>query len=166
MSKFMKAALASSVLAASVMGANAAHAATASADARANILEQVTVTNTSDLDFATIVTGVSAGTVVVDSAGAATCSATLVCSGTTTAAGFSVVGTTGQTVTIDADATSTLTNIGGNAMVATLTESATTMSISGVAATDVFTVGGSLAVGAGQADGVYTGTFDVTVNYQ
>ena len=43
MTKFMKAALASSVLVASVMGANAANAATATADARANILQQVTV---------------------------------------------------------------------------------------------------------------------------
>ncbi|WP_422345274.1 DUF4402 domain-containing protein [Parasphingorhabdus sp.] len=166
MSKFIKAALASSVLAASVMGANAAHAATASADARATILEQVTVTNTSDLDFATIVTGATAGTVVVDAAGAVTCAAALVCSGTTTAAGFSVAGTTGQTVDIDADATVTLTNGGGNAMVATLVESATTLTISGTAANDVFTVGGSLAVGANQADGAYLGNFDVTVNYQ
>lgn len=166
MSKFIKAAVASSVLAASVMGANAAHAATASADARANILEQVTVTNTSDLDFATIVTGATAGNVVVDSAGAVTCAAALVCSGTTTAAGFTVAGTTGQTVDIDADASVTLTNAGGNAMVATLTESVTTLSISGVAATDVFSVGGSLAVGANQADGAYLGNFDVTVNYQ
>ena len=63
MSKFVKAALASSVLAASVMGANAAHAATATADATANILEQVTVTSDgSDLAFGTIVTGAAAST--------------------------------------------------------------------------------------------------------
>jgi hypothetical protein len=51
-------------------------------------------------------------------------------------------------------------------MVATLVESATTLTISGTAANDVFTVGGSLAVGANQADGAYLGNFDVTVNYQ
>ena len=168
MSKFVKAALASSVLAASVMGANAAHAATAQADATANILEQVSVSSDgSDLDFATIVSAPTASTVVVNALGVRTsCTGGAVCSGTTSAAGFTVGGTTGQTVTIDADATVTLTNLGGDTMVATLTESATTHVITGVAATDVFSVGGSLAVGANQADGAYSGTFDVDVDYQ
>ncbi|MEP6102668.1 DUF4402 domain-containing protein, partial [Parasphingorhabdus sp.] len=110
MSKFIKAALASSVLAASVMGANAAQAATASADARANILQQVTVTSDgSDLDFGTIVTGATASSVVISSAGALTCGTGLVCSGTTSAAGFDVTGTTGEIVTVSSDASVTLT---------------------------------------------------------
>jgi len=162
MSKFIKTAAAASVLAASVMGANAAHAATASADARANILQQVTVTNTSDLDFATIVTGAVASTVVVSSAGAVTCGAGLVCSGTTTAAGFDVTGTTGQTVDVSSDASVTL-NSGGNSMTASLATSVATIVLDG---TDAFTVGGTLSVGAGQADGAYVGTFNVTVDYQ
>ena len=171
MSKFIKAALASSVLAASVMGASAANAATAQADAKANILEQVSVaSNGVDLDFATIVSAPTASTVTVNALGVRTaCSGGAVCSGTTTAAGFTIGGTTGQTVTIDADATVTLTNTtgtGGETMVATLTESAATHVITGVAATDVFSVGGSLAVGANQVDGAYEGTFDVDVDYQ
>jgi len=89
MSKLMKAALASSVLVASVISANAAHAATASADARANILQQVTVTSDgTDLDFGTIVTGAAASTVSV-SAGGRACGAGLACSGAFSAAGHS-----------------------------------------------------------------------------
>ncbi|MEP3723109.1 MAG: DUF4402 domain-containing protein, partial [Parasphingorhabdus sp.] len=140
MSKFIKAALASSVLAASVMGANAAQAATASADARANILQQVTVTSDgSDLDFGTIVTGATASSVVISSAGALTCGTGLVCSGTTSAAGFDVTGTTGEIVTVSSDASVTLTGP-SDTMTASLTPSASTITLDG---TDGFTVGGT-----------------------
>ncbi len=163
MSKFVKAALASSVLAASVMGAGAAQAATASADATANILQQVTVTSDgSDLAFGTIVTGTAASTVAVDSAGAVTCGTGLVCSGTTTAAGFDVTGTTGETVDVSADASVTLTGPSGT-MTASLSPSVSTIVLDG---TDGFSVGGTLNVGANQADGAYSGTFNVTVDYQ
>ena len=168
MSKMIKAALASSVLVASVMSANAAHAATASADAKANILEQVSVSSDgSDLDFATIVSAPTASTVTVSTAGARTaCTGDAVCSGTVSAAGFTFGGTTGQTVTIDADASVELTNDNGDTMTATLVESATTQIISSEASSNVFTIGGSLSVGADQADGAYTGSFDVDVDYQ
>lgn len=163
MNKFMKAAMASSVLAASVMGAHAANAATASADAKANILQQVTVTSDgSDLDFGTIVSGASAGTVAVNAAGAASCSASIVCSGSTTAAGFNVSGTSGATVDVSTDATVTLTGP-TDTMSASLTPSATSIVLDG---TDAFTVGGTLSVAANQADGAYVGSFDVTVSYQ
>ncbi len=163
MSKFVKAALASSVLAASVMGAGAAQAATASADATANILQQVTVTSDgSDLAFGTIVTGTAASTVAVDSAGAVTCGTGLVCSGTTTAAGFDVTGTTGETVDVSADASVTLTGPSGT-MTASLSPSVSTIVLDG---TGGFSVGGTLNVGANQADGAYSGTFNVTVDYQ
>ena len=162
MSKFIKAALASSVLAASVMGANAAHAATASADASANILEQINVTKTSDLDFATILTGTSASTVVVSPAGVRTCGTGLVCTDPVTAAAFDVTGTATQTVDVSADSSVTLTS-GANSMTASLVTDVATIVLDG---TDSFSVGGTLSVAANQADGAYSGTFDVTVNYQ
>ena len=162
MSKFIKAALASSVLVASVMGANAANAATASADARANILKQVTVASDgSDLDFGTIVSGAAASTVSV-SGGGRSCGAGLVCSGTFSAAGFNVTGTDGQTVSVASDANVTL-NSGSNNMVANIVSSASTLTLTGSVGT--FNVGGLLNVGANQADGAYVGNFNVTVNY-
>ncbi len=164
MSKFIKAAVASSILAASVMGAGAAQAATASADATANILEQVTVTSDgSDLAFGTIVTGTAASTVAVASDGTATCGTGLVCTGTTSSAGFDVTGTTGETVDVSADATVTLTNPDGDDMTASLSPSVSTIVLDG---TDGFAVGGTLNVAANQADGLYEGTFSVTVDYQ
>ncbi len=164
MTKFMKAALASSVLVASVMGANAANAATASADAKANILQQVTVTSDgSDLDFGTIVSGAAAGTVLVNAAGAATCSASIVCSGATSAAGFNVSGTESATVGVSTDASVTLTNANSDTMSASLTPNVTSIVLDG---TDAFVVGGTLSVAANQADGAYVGNFDVTVSYQ
>jgi Mat/Ecp fimbriae major subunit len=160
---FAKAAIVGSLLATVGMGATAAHAASATATAKAKILRQVTVTNTSDLQFGTIVTGAAPSTVIVDSAGARTCGSDLVCSGTTTAAGFSIGGTTGQVATISVPASVTLTS-GANSMTASLSASATTATM--VANAGSFTVGGTLSVAANQADGDYSGTFNATVDYQ
>ena len=70
----------------------AANAATADGTARATILQQVTVTNTSDLQFGTVAIGTGGGAVTVATGGGRTCATTLVCSGATTAAGFAVAG--------------------------------------------------------------------------
>ncbi len=160
---FAKAALVGTAIATLGMGATEANAASATATARAKILRQVTVTNSTDLQFGTIVTGATASTVVVSTAGVRTCGAGLVCSGATTAAAFAVGGTTGSVVTISVPATVTL-NSGANSMTATLNSSAATATL--VANAAAFTVGGVLAVGASQADGDYAGTFSATVDYQ
>lgn len=145
------------------LGSSAAMAATASADAKAKILAPVTVTKTADLDFGTIVTGTVADTVQISTAGARTCGTNLVCSGAVSAAGFTVDGTTGETVTVSIPASVTLTS-GANSMSASLVRSAPTVLLT--AGVDSFTVGGTLSVAANQADGSYLGTFTATVNYQ
>ena len=159
--RFMKAALAGTVFAAA-FSSTGARAATATASAKAQILTQITVTKTADLDFATIVSAPAASTVVVSPAGVKTCGTGLVCTGTATAAAFGIAGTTGAIVTIVSDPTVSLAS-GANTMTAALLTSAATRTLTG---TDSFTVGGTLAVGANQAAGAYTGTFTVTVNYQ
>ncbi|MFM9978390.1 MAG: DUF4402 domain-containing protein [Sphingomonadaceae bacterium] len=159
--RFTKAALAATV-AAATFAANGAQAATATADARAQILRQITVTKTADLDFATIVTGAAASTVSITPGGVFVCGVGLTCTGTAAPAAFSILGTTGQVVTLASDATVTLTS-GANTMTAALAATAGPMTLDG---TDSFNVGGVLAVGANQADGAYLGTFTVTVNYQ
>ena len=68
----MKRALAGAALAALAMNASAAHAASATATAKAKTLAPLTINNTSDLDFGTIVSGTAASTVAVTTAGAAT----------------------------------------------------------------------------------------------
>lgn len=140
----------------------AAQAATAEADVRARILRQVTVTNTADLEFGVIVSGVAASTVGVSTAGVRNCGAGLACSGTVSAAAFTVTGTSGQVVTVAVPASVSLSN-GTSTMNATLTPSAPTILLDG---TDGFTVGGTLTVGAAQEEGNYAAVFDATVDYQ
>ncbi len=143
----LKAVAAGSVLAIG-LASGAANAATADGTARATILQQVTVTNTSDLQFGTVAIGTGGGAVTVATGGGRTCAATLVCSGATTSAGFSVSGATGMNVAISVPGSVTLTETGGGTMAATLASSATSLTLAGTAAD------------------AYAGTFTVTVNYQ
>ncbi len=176
MFKFTKAAVAVSVFAGLACGATSAQAATGTATARAKILRQLTVTSDRDLNFGTVVTGTSAGSIVVNSAGTvASCGVTAsggICSGTASSARFNVSGAAAQVVTVSLPAASfNITNGTDNMAVSSLTSSAATVTLSGTfgsaaAGTGLFTVGGSLGVGANQPDGDYSGTFTVTVNYQ
>jgi len=154
-----------------MFGASVAHAAETTATASANILEEVTVSNTSGLAFGTIVADPDdAGTISVDTDGDRTCG-DLVCSETASAASFDVTGTTGETVTISVPADVTLTNDDGDEMTADLTSSDSTLTLVDLSdpletGNNTFTVGGDLGVAADQADGDYTGTFTVTVDYE
>ncbi len=165
MSKFIKAAVASSVLAASVMGASAAQAATATAEARANILEELTVTKVAgtDLDFGTIITTGTAEVVTVDTSGVRATCTSVICSGTSDAADFTVSGSNGAAVQLTVPASVTLNGPGGAIMNATLISTAlTALDASGNGS---FSVGGALSVASAQADGAYSNTFTVTVDY-
>ena len=140
----------------------AASAATATGTAKALILRPITVTKTADLDYARIVTGAAASTVIITPAGGRTCGVGLTCLGTAAAGAFDVVGTIGQVATVSVPATVTLSS-GANNMSSTLVSSAATLTL---AATNSFSVGGTLSVGANQPDGAYSGNFVVTVDYQ
>lgn len=162
----IKAALVGTVFAAAALAGTSAHAATASATASANILTQVTITKTADLDFGTIAIGTSGGIVTVGNTDNRTCGAGLVCSATPSSAKFTIAGAASQLVGITSDASVTLNRTGGGAsMTAALTSSLATQTLSGAGAGS-FAVGGVLTVAGTQAAGAYTGTFNVTVNYQ
>lgn len=167
MNKMMlKAMIAGTAMAAAAFGANAANAATASGTATAKILRPLTIVATpgTSLNFGTIVTGTSAAAVVVSSAGALTsCGTGLICTGTTGAAGFTLGGTTGVAVPVSVPATVTLNGSVSGTMTASLAISAATVTLVGSAGS--YTVGGTLNVGASQADGNYTGTFTATAVY-
>ncbi|QJQ31853.1 DUF4402 domain-containing protein [Sphingomonas lacunae] len=167
MSKFMHRAVAGALIAAFGLSAGAAQAApaNASATARAAVLKQITVANTSDLDFGTVVAGTSAANLDVSTAGARTCGAGMTCTGTVSAANFNITGTVASVVTISGDNSVSLSN-GTDTMTASLTRSASTLTLAAGAVNGSFTVGGSLGVDANQADGSYTGTFNVSVDYQ
>lgn len=160
----MKRALMGAAIAALAMNASAAHAAQASATASAKILRQITLNKTSDLQYATIISGATASTVAVSTVGARTCGANLTCTGTPTAANFNVAGTDGAVVLIGGDSTVSLTGSLGGTMASTLTYSAPTITLGATGGS--FQVGGTLSVGANQASGDYTGSFNVTAIYQ
>ena len=160
----MKRALLGAAIAVFAMNASAAHAATATGTATAKILRQITLTNTSDLQFATIISGATASTVAVSTAGGVTCGAGLTCTGTTTAANFDVAGTDGAVVVVGGDANVTLNGSLGGTMNSSLTYSDATITLGATGGS--FQVGGTLSVGANQVAGDYTGTFNVTANYQ
>src|SRR3546814_4580656 len=86
----MKRALLGAAIAALAMNASAAHAATATGTATAKILRQITLTKTSDLQYATIISGATASTVAVSTAGGVSCGAGLTCPGTAAAGRFDV----------------------------------------------------------------------------
>ena len=127
------------------------------------------ITKTADLKFGSvIVDNFNPGTVAISSAGVLTCGAPLSCFGSNSAAAFSVTGNKDAFYNITLPGSATVTN-GANTMTVDTFED----SKGGVGqlpfapqATDNFTVGARLNVGAGQPAGSYTGTFTVTVNYQ
>ena len=160
----MKRALMGAAIAALAMNASAAQAASTTGTAKAKILRQITLTNTSDLQYATIISGATASTVAVSTAGARTCGANLTCTGTSTAANFNVAGTDGAVVLVGGDSSVTLNGSLGGTMTSTLTYSSANITLSPTGGS--FQVGGTLSVGANQASGDYSGTFNVTANYQ
>lgn len=171
--RFNKLALATTALFALGLGATGASAAPASANAvaKARVLKQLTITNTSALDFGTIVTSGTASTVAVNAAGGVTCGANLTCTGTTKAASFNVTGTNNATVLVSVASKSIVLKNSADAtqtMTATLVVPADmNLGNSGNSTGAVLNIGGSLAIGATQADGVYqSDNFAVTVNYQ
>lgn len=150
-------------------------------DANAQILGPIALTAVNPLEFGSM-TSVLIGTAVMTPGGglSATGGVTLLAGGviTPTPASYTVEGTglTAYTITIpvDLDDVTLLnqTGIGAEEMtVTTWTCSKGAVTAGNVNSvflangTDSFSVGGTLNVAAGQAPGVYTGKFDVTVAY-
>jgi hypothetical protein len=146
---------------------NDSHAAnTASASASGKVIVPINILKTADLSFGNFMAG--AGTVEVDIAGARTYTgAVVLASGGTapSAAEFDVSGEPNATYTLTMPTTLDLSN-GANTMTATLVSSlgGSTGTLSGLGA-QTLNIGGSLAVADGQASGTYSGTLNVSVDY-
>lgn len=161
-------------LAAVSFGSAANAATTATATATAEILSTLAIVNDSDLNFGTIAVN-AAGTAVVSADGLSdSCTLTaLVCGGTRAPAGFTITGASGVGVAVTLPAAAaTLTYVGwaGAGAAPTMTLSSFTSyfptGTTLVAGATTVNVGGSLAVAAAQEPGTYTGTFDVSAQYQ
>ena len=158
--------LLSAVAVASLM-TSAAFAAEVESQAGAKIVAPLQISNVAALYFGTVAPSLTAAdTVVVSPAGAKTCGAELTClTDDHTAAEFKVTGEADASYTIDLPNEIKIDNGSGDAMiVADFTGSKSNGTL--VSGADNFTVGGTLAVEANQANGDYTGTFTVAVEYQ
>lgn len=150
--------------AAAAMVSTGANAATISATAEVDILAPVTLAQTATLDFGVVAAGAAAGTVTLTPASdVRSCTLGLACVGAANRGAFSVVGANNYVVVITVAPTTTLTGVGAP-MSLSLTASTPTVLASGLPQT--FHVGGTLAVGAAQTAGSYTGTYNVSADYQ
>ncbi len=147
------------------------HAASDTANATANIIAPITITQTGDLDFASIVPDVAPQTVVVNTANTRTaCTGGLVCTGAVSSASFDVGGAAGAGYTITLPGTLNITDGGVNNMnVDTWTINPTSPATLSGSPPDTLTVGATLNVNANQVAGSYgqvAETFTLTVDYQ
>jgi len=166
-------AMAASVAALALAATEAAAApvnATSNATAKARILKPLVLASTANFDLGIIVlagSGSYTATVSLDRANTFNCdgnSGNVTCSGTHTRASYNVAGTQGQSVTIASGPVS-MTN--GTDTLTLTPDHNTTVALtnSGAPGTDFF-VGGSLSIPSTTSDGVYTGTFALTADYQ
>jgi hypothetical protein len=141
------------------------------ASATAKIYRPLTISLVQNLDFGTIVlsgAGTWSGEVVsMSQAGAVTCGggANLTCSGTPQAAKYQVLGTSNSAVTISSPSFN-LSN--GAATLAFTPNAPATVNLGPAGPTQgvTFSIGGSITLSSSTPDGVYSGTFAVTANYQ
>lgn len=141
------------------------------ATATARIFKPLTISSVQNLDFGVIVlTGTTfAGEVVsISQAGALTCGSNpgvlLTCSGAPQAAEYKLVGTSDATVTISSPGF----NLTGPGTLAFTPNAPTTVNLGAAGSTTgvTFSIGGSITLASTTPDGVYTGTFQVTADYQ
>lgn len=128
----------------------------------------IAISNTQALAFGKFVAG-AGGSVIVSPAGARSASGgvVLVPSSSGSAAQFSVSGDANATYTISlpADGTVSLASGANSMAVNTFTSSPSPTGTLSAGGAQTLSVGATLSVGSNQAIGSYSGTFDVTVNY-
>lgn len=167
--------LAIAAAAAGTLACNPAFAANQTGTATSVVVRPNTLVKVDDLDFGTIASAPTAGTVTVNALTGARSST----------GGPALVGTTAQRavfqgtggillITVSGDTSVTLTRSGGGGtMTASLVRAAST-SGGGIAllggtllpsGVQTYYIGGTLNVGANQPAGDYSGTFTLTVNY-
>ena len=137
------------------------------ATATARIVKPLSLTWVQDLDFGTV-TLVDTGptTITVAQNGTRTCPGTAVtCSGASTAAKYLITGTNNQSVTVNASNVSMTGPAGSTPLLVTVNAPGSVNLGNSGASGAALDIGGSISVGGGQAEGTYTGTFAVTVNY-
>jgi hypothetical protein len=167
-----KLSLQSAVCAVAIFASSHAFAASqVTANASATVLSPISIAKVDDMSFGSFIAGpTAAGTVALTAESTTSRTGTSVVLDTGSpgaAAKFSVTGLSNGVFSITLPTSVTLTTTGSGTMTVDtfttdLSLTAATLSVGGTA--DMY-VGATLQVGAAQAEGTYTGTFDVSVNY-
>lgn len=142
----------------------------ADCDALATLIIPISIANDVDMNFGTLAASATAGTVVMAATAGAALTPTggmTVISGTPTAGKFTVTGegTQAFTITLPAGASTLTGSVSGDVTVDTWTCSEPLTTAALVGGTLEFYVGGTLNVDADEVAGLYSGTFNVIVDY-
>ena len=172
MRKSLRLAAVAAALAATSFATSASAAASATATATAEILQSLTVTADSALDFGQIAAN-TGGTVTVHADSTVAQTGSVIWAGTRAPAGFTVTGSKGASVIVTLPSAASTLYLGG------VTTSPNRMTLDQFDVNPVggfqldattgqanFNVGGRLTVGSAQVAGVYSGSFVVSVEYQ
>jgi len=176
MNKFLRMTSLAATVAAVALTASPALAVTAQTDAtaRVRVLTPLTLTSSANLDMGDIVLSGTApytATVKLSSGNVRTCAANVTCSGTTSVAKYDLTGTKGQGVSISAPNV-TLNGPGGATLLLKTVDSAnvpyysTSVTLDATTGAASVNIGGEVTVADTTTDGVYTGNFAVTAQYQ
>jgi hypothetical protein len=161
--------IAAALAAAAIATPAAAGPAIKPANGRVLLLLPLKLTKVDDLSFGTIVSSSTAGTVTINAVtGARTHNGGIMEVGSDPGqrALFAWAGTANQRVDFDITYPTSLDDGAGHSVgVALLYLQSATMFADQFGVVEVG-VGGSILIGAGQPDGLYSNTFDVTANYQ
>jgi Domain of unknown function (DUF4402) len=156
------------ILLASALFASPAMAEVETATGRAVVLNPLSVVNTSDLDFGTLVAGTTLGTATINptSGTRTTSGGTIAAGGAPQAATFVATGVVNRLYILALGTAPVLANGSGGTMpLSVLILDGPALRIFGSGGTTTIRVGGILDLAASQPDGDYIGTFDLTVVY-
>ncbi|QIK78121.1 DUF4402 domain-containing protein [Sphingomonas piscis] len=145
-----------------------AAAATTTAAVAASVNKPLVISRVADLSFGTILLSAATNftaSVSIGQNGVFTCPATLTCTGATSPATYNVQGSKQSPVQINVPPSMTLTGPYGTITMTTSAPSSLVLANSGFPGTD-FNIGGTLTLTNATPDGLYTGTFAVTADYQ
>lgn len=154
---------ATAAVAALGLASGPASATSATGNASATILQQISVTPGTAMAFGTIAPAAAGGTVVLTAAGTIPAVAGFAFAGSPTAGTFTVSGASGQPVNITFSSGNSLTGPGTAMPLGSFTTSGAPATFG--AASFTLNVGASLTVNPNQTAGSYSGTYTVSVDY-
>lgn len=156
-------------LAAALLHVAPASAETITAKVNAKVVKPLVVKRVQDLDLATVLISSgtwSGATVSLSRGGTLTCAAELTCSGVTQVAIYNVSGSKQMTVQVTAPDVTLVNQADSTKTLTMIVDSPGTVSLTNSGAKGVdFPLGGSIELDSTTAEGTYTGTFNVTVDY-